>query len=336
MSTRVINSERSTVQYFDMDTQLMPGASILIIGKRACGKSSLLFDLMSRMCQWFSYGLALTPTQGSREKFTRCIPSLFIDKQSPERLDQYVKMVNSTYDKSISQAKDPKKTFLVCDDTAFDRKFMNCKTLSEVFLNGRNFGLTCILVLQYLMKVGPELRCNADFVFVFWDNNKKNQDRLHEFWFNMMPKTQFNEVFSTCTKDYSCLVMDVRKSATSRDWHDCVFWYKATLPDDIPSFQMCEPDFFKMNDYCKVVESEDRKIQEIAVGGVCRLGPDGKVFDVPTIVNSGGGGGGGDNDYPTDIEDEDGEDDIKPRPPNTFKVKNLGNKSDRRNHVGRR
>lgn len=60
-----------TVKYFDMDNQVMPGASILIIGKRCSGKSSLLFDMLSRICKFFNYGLALTPTQAAGRSLKR-------------------------------------------------------------------------------------------------------------------------------------------------------------------------------------------------------------------------------------------------------------------------
>ncbi len=262
----------------------MAGATILIIGKRASGKSSLLFDILSHIAHFFQFGLALTPTQSSRMKFASCMPSALIDRQSPERLQQFVAVVNSLYDKAITMGKEPRRSYLLCDDTAFDDKFMRCKTLSEVFLNGRNFGMSCIIVLQYLMKVGPDLRGNADFVFVFWDNNAKNQEKIREFWFNMMPKKTFQDVFNECTKNYSCLVMDVRKSATSRDWHDCVYWYKARLPEDIEPFTMCDHDFFKLNDHCQARDCEQRKIKESSSERVWRLGPDGKIFDAPSCL----------------------------------------------------
>jgi hypothetical protein len=267
-----------------MESQIMPGASILIIGKRCSGKSSLLFDILSRICKYFNYGLALTPTQSSRQKFEKCMPPCLIDKQSPERLQEFVTIVNTFYDKAVAASKPTRNCFLLCDDTAYDDKFMRCKTLSEVFLNGRNFGMTCLLVLQYIMKVGPDLRGNADFVFAFYDNNSKIQDKLYEFWFNMMPKATFKEVFARCTQDFSCLVLDVRKSATSRDWKDCVFWCKARLPDDIPAFTMCDDDFFRLNDYCKATDSDQRRLRETASDRVWRLGPDGNIFDVQTIA----------------------------------------------------
>ncbi len=275
---------RETVKYFNVQEQIMPGASMLIIGKRASGKSSLLFDLLSKIARFFNFGLALTPTQSSKEKFQACMPTALIDTQSPERLTHFVSVVKTLYEKASNQGQATRNSYLLCDDTAFDDKFMRCKTLGEVFLNGRNFGMTCVLVLQYLMKVGPDLRGNADFVFVFWDNNTKNQDKIWEFWFNMMPKKVFKEVFAECTRNFSCLVMDVRKSATSRDWHDCVFWYKAALPDTIPPFTMCDPDFFRLTEFCKASDIDDRNAKGGSAECVWRLGPDGKIFDTASCV----------------------------------------------------
>jgi len=80
------------------------------------------------------------------------------------------------------------------------------------------------------------------------------------------------------------LVLDVRKSATSRDWKDCVYWFKARLPEEIPPFQMCEPDFFRLNDYCKAVDTDKRRMRENGSDRVWRLGPDGNIFDAPSIT----------------------------------------------------
>jgi hypothetical protein len=273
---------KETVQFFNSQQQLMPGATVLVIGKRCSGKSWLLYDLMSQMSNWnFSYGLALSPTQSSRQAFARAIPELFIDKQSPQRLEHFVRTVNANYNRDVGRSRDPRRTFLFCDDCAFDNKFMRSKTISEVFLNGRQFATTCVLLLQYAFTVGPSIRMNSDFVFCFWDNSIKAQETYHSYFFNMMPKQTFKDVFSECTKDYGCLVMDVRKSATSRDWHDCVFWYKATAPDAIAPFQLCDRDFFRLTDYCRRAADETKAIADKTENDrVWRLGPDGKLFDV--------------------------------------------------------
>lgn len=275
----------------------MPGATVLIIGKRASGKTSLVFELMFYMSQWFQDprtgetgfdgGRAITPTVPSMKKFAQCIPRSFIEKPSVEVLDQFVQVIQTEYLRDSSRGTDTRNTFLICDDTAFDAKFMRCKTLSESFLNGRNFGMTCILVLQYLMKVGPDLRSNADFVFVFWDNNVKNQDKIREFWFNMMSKTEFRDAFGECTKDYGVLVMDVRKSATSRNWRDCVFWYKAKRPEEHPPFQLCRRDMYVLDEYLTVDDADERD-RAAAENRILRLGPDGAIYGGPSCVGDSG------------------------------------------------
>ena len=136
-----------------------------------------------------------------------------------------------------------------------------------------------MLVLQYLFKVGPDLRGNADFVFVFWDNNAKNLLKIWEFWFNMVPKRVFKQVFAECTRDYGVLVMDVRRSATSRDWHDCVSWYKARMPETIEHFRLCDDDYFKLARHCKRRKEDEQAMKENNGDGVWRLGPDGHLFD---------------------------------------------------------
>jgi hypothetical protein len=223
---------RTTVSYFDIKTQLMPGCTILIVGKRSSGKTIMLYDVLSHMRGWFNFGLALSPTQESRQALARHMPVEFIDKPSVERLDHFVTTVNDFYDDASAEGAPPRSCFLICDDCAYDDRFMRCKTLQEVFLNGRHFRCTCCMVAQYLKKCSPSLRGNSDFVLVAWDPNADIQEMIWKFWFNMMPKAVFREVFEACTENFGFLVMDVRKSATSRDWHDCVFWYRADTARD--------------------------------------------------------------------------------------------------------
>lgn len=275
-------SVRETVQYFDME-QMMPGCTVLIVGKRCTGKSVLEFDILAHMSGWFSFGLALTPTQSSKERFEQCMPSAFIDVQSPERLEQHVSMAKAMYNRASTKGEPTRASFVVLDDTAFDDRFMRCKPLQELWMNGRQFGCTCLCVSQYIMKCSPTLRCNSDFVFLFWDNNQKNQEMLWKYWGGMMDKATFYEVFSECTQDYSVLVIDVRRSATSRDWRDCVFWYKA---DTAPrQFSLCDKDFFKLDKYCRVEDAEEREVKATTTNKIMRLGPDGLLYNTASLIS---------------------------------------------------
>lgn len=252
MSKEDYNKSQKKVKYFDIKEQIMPGATIEIIGKRASGKSNLLYEIMSETCHFFDYGMSYTPTQSSRQKMLATMPEQFVHPPDIPMLETFIRNVNVLYDKAIEQGKKPKNAYLICDDCAFDKQFMQSKPLNEVFLNGRNFNITCILVLQYLKNVGPALRQNADFVFVFWNNNEDVQRDIYKYWFSQMGSFKlFKEVFEDCTVDYAVLVLDVRRSAVSRDWHDCVYWYKAKESQYVDPFIMCNRDFFKLSEYCK-------------------------------------------------------------------------------------
>jgi len=286
-------SEPESVAYFDMN-QLMPGATIVIVGKKCTGKTSMVMAILEHMSRWFhrpatgetgfDAGRVITPTEPSIEKFSKCVPRCFIVPPSVEVLDEFITTVKTEYKRDSRRGREPRNTFLVCDDTAFDVKFMRSKTLSEVFMNGRNFNNTTILVLQYLMKIGPDLRSNADFVFVFYDNNTTNLKNIYNFWFSHMPKAVFKKVFDECTKDHGVLVVDVRRAATSRDWHDCVFWYRARETKDIPPFRLCVPDMYRLESFCVPSEPEEDVEPHMPRDGVLRLGPDGSAFSIAALA----------------------------------------------------
>lgn len=265
-------NESLDIDEFDL-SRITVDTGILIVGKTACGKSTLMYNIMAQLASQFDFGKAMTPTLSSRKRFESCMPRQFIEKQSIDGLQSYMDYVKDKYDKDDATGKEKKKTYIICDDTAFDEKFMNSTTLKELMMNARQFGMFRMLVLQYLMTIKPGLRSNADFVFVFWDNNSANQKKIHINWFGMVPYPKFRELFSMATQNFGTIVIDVRKSAISRDWHDCVFWYRAK--EEHPTFQMCQPDFFKLGR--RTMVSEDRKPDQASSSRVRLIDTDGNV-----------------------------------------------------------
>jgi hypothetical protein len=260
------------IDEFDL-SRITIDTGVLIVGKTACGKSTLMYDIMSQLADQFDFGKAMTPTLSSRKRFESCMPRQFIEKQSIDGLQNYVDYVKQKYDDDDANGKTKKKAYIICDDTAFDEKFMNSTTLKELMMNGRQFGMFRMLVLQYLMTIKPGLRSNADFVFVFWDNNTANQKKIHANWFGMVPFPRFRELFSLATQNHGVIVIDVRKSAVSRDWHDCVSWYRARQEQS--AFQMCKADFFKLGQ--RTMVNVDRKPEQASGSRVRLIDIDGNV-----------------------------------------------------------
>lgn len=229
MSSENPNNYQQNVKYFDIENQIMPGDAIQIFGKRASGKSILLNDIISKTSHYFDYGIGFTASQSSRQKLLSILPPQNVETPNVATLEDFVEKVVTLHDKAITQGTKPENAFLICDSCDFDKQFMQSKTLNEIVINSKKFNATSILLLSHFNSVGPSIRNNADFVFQFWDANEDVQRDIHKFWFSQIGSFElFQKMFKDCTVNYGVLVIDVKKSAVSHDWHDCVYWYKAT------------------------------------------------------------------------------------------------------------
>ena len=54
-------------------------------------------------------------------------------------------------------------------------------------MNGRHWGVMFILIMQWMLGVPPNLRCNIDWVFILRENIHQNRKRLYEHYAGMFP-----------------------------------------------------------------------------------------------------------------------------------------------------
>jgi len=234
------------ISEYDLE-QITPRTGVCIIGKTACGKSTLMYDIMHRLAPRFYLGLAMTPSLSSYQKFQSCIPRHFIKEPVTTDLESFVDLMRHDHRHRLNAQLDEREYFFIADDCGFDKQFMNSKVLRQMMMNGRNFNLFRLLVIQYLMAIGPDLRSNIDLIFLFWDNNVNNQKKMHANWFSFIPFPKWQKMYATVTRNYGTMVLDVRRCAVSHDYRDCVFFYRAEMYDLVP-FQMCHPSFFQISD----------------------------------------------------------------------------------------
>jgi hypothetical protein len=268
------------LHYFDSST-IHKGSTILIIGKRFSGKSVLQYDLLSQMRDWYSFGIALTPTKTSAIEFARCIPKAFIHEQSCERVTKFMKMAKQLHDSAVDNNEPPRHSFLFCDDTAFDKKFMRGDPITHAFMNGRHDDVTVSITLQYCKTVTPAVRNNADYVFIMYTTDLVDRKMIRETWFSMFKSSEFDEILDEATRKFGVLVLDTRAAATSRDWRNCVFWYRATLGADIGHFRLCDDIFYKMEELARKQKRRNGGVVGPAAADVARvkrLAMDGTLF----------------------------------------------------------
>ncbi len=198
-----------SLQKFDFETVKSNRAiAIAVIGKRACGKTTLISDIViNQNIPYIVMSRDICNHKNHIEIYSR------YDKERVERLinDQKSHSRNFEYDTN------PEIGLLVDDCSNIDNN------LRDIIMSGRHIRTNIILGLQYPTK--SDVSVNFDYVFCF--NNKiiSYQKLLYQRFFGSFETfEEFQEVFNEYTKDYGCLVID--QTERSNKVEDCIFYYK--------------------------------------------------------------------------------------------------------------
>lgn len=248
------------------------GRIIFIVGKRGCGKTTLLKDLLSRMTGQVDYALAMCPTMESAEMLRECMPASSVyDKYLPSKVDQIVKVAQHF------MALGKKRKILLClDDCLYDRNVLRSQAIREIFFNGRHMGITFVVLAQYCMDISPDLRTQIDYLFVMKENIVSNRQKLWKYLFGCVQNfDDFSAIMDRCTQNFECLCLD--NTLNSGAVQECVFWYKASL--DVEAFRLGAPVFFSL----------DRKARRPARDTAPQLPPHGNEIGAAGLLPAGNG-----------------------------------------------
>jgi hypothetical protein len=206
------------IKRFDPRT-IKDGAICLMVAKRGSGKSVLAKDIMyyKRNIPW---GVVMSGTEDGNSFYSGFVPDIFVysdfDRPALERL------VNRQRKLVKQGIADP--CFVIMDDLAFDKKFLNDKLIRQLFMNGRHWNVFVLFCVQYLMDIPPSLRAQIDYVFTLKENLYR--EKLWKNFFRMFPSfDMFNAVMDEVTQDFGCLVLD--NTGNSSKVSDVVYHYKA-------------------------------------------------------------------------------------------------------------
>ena len=215
----------SNIQLRKFKPENMPDDKVCVfIGKRGTGKSTLVTDILYHK-KHLPAGIVMSATEEGNHHYKQFVPDLFIygdyDKEAIDRVLERQK-------KLIGAGRKDNGAFILLDDCMYDKKFMKDPCIRQCFMNGRHWKLFFMLTMQYCMDLTPDLRANVDYVFILRENVIQNREKLYKSFFGIFPTFDiFNQVMSSCTENYECLVLD--NTSKSNKIQDCVFWYKAKV-----------------------------------------------------------------------------------------------------------
>ena len=205
-----------------------PISKIHIIGRRACGKTTVIKNLMANHLYAFNKMIVFTD-------YTQTYEGINLNFNSVSIMDNYNEtflMDKWTLHKKNVQKKgrlDSEKLLIIVDDCSVD--INKSKTLKEIMMNGRSYNCGFIYSTQYFNGVSPALRTNFDYVFCFRDINKNNTSKLYSSYFRAFNTfDMFDKVYFALTEHYQCLVLNNHKFSNKIE--DCVFWYKSVINKD--------------------------------------------------------------------------------------------------------
>lgn len=161
------------IQLHELYNGLTPINS-LIIGKRGCGKTSLSKEIIANL-QFINKVYEMTSINSHQD----IINNQKINCETP--------------------------ILLIFDDLNVGNGINKNAFFRDLLLNGRNYNISIIMILQFPINLKPELRTQFDVVYYYYDI--VNNNLVHKQYFRTFPTL---EEFNTCMQSlqkYECIVL---------------------------------------------------------------------------------------------------------------------------------
>lgn len=234
-------------------TTLKPTNTVLVLGSRGSGKSTVMYDFMYHLRDAFDYGVAICSTEDTSGELARFIPMSCIYSSFNEQIIHSTLSVQKNLGRRKKEAgvNNNHYLFVFMDDCGFEKGVLKSRAIREVFNNGRHHNIFLIYASQYAMDIPTAIRGNVDIVIACDEPTRSNRQRLHEHYFGVFKTFRdFDAAMDRCTTNHGVLVFN--KTIRSPNPGDRVFWYKAQR--QLPEFKVCRPVYFKMHNLFHVEE----------------------------------------------------------------------------------
>ena len=240
MSAKVV--DKFTIRCFEPRKALRKPFNMVVIGKKASGKSTFMRDILHNL---YSLGypriVVFSGTEINNRFYSAHIPPQYIhyelDLETLANILSVQKQIHSAVVELEARLKKPTgidtRLVIVLDDIVYQRGILSNDLFRLIFFQGRHYGVSLIVASQYLMYTPIESRPNIDFLVITKETIPKNRAKLYENFFGTFPdKNTFSYVLDRLTQNYEVCIHDSTINASRPDQQ--VFYYKAKL--EIPPF----------------------------------------------------------------------------------------------------
>lgn len=230
-----MNPQKVYIKPFRLCNQTTPYPTILIVGKRFSGKSTITCNIAYNLNlpKWTAWCGTKDTESYWADRFGTKATVHGIDHKGVQKLNEIVAWADTT-EGNRSILGNPHKrqqngVGMIFDDVTSNKDFTKNKILDDLFSNGRHYKCAIIICCQYLKQLPPSVRTNTDYIFMM-HNTKKTAKMLHE---------EFVENPHECT-----LFLKLLQSVTGQKSKDGTFMYNALVYSNIVNTHKLDEMFF--------------------------------------------------------------------------------------------
>lgn len=226
------NNIARTINIYEADFQnIKPCASVMVLGKRRSGKTTLSKHITQYLDSKINRFVAFCGNLDAQVEWKSVIPPLFVHGKNLESLRNIVAQQDEMVSCYTEKKQDIPKEVRICiimDDCGCDKDFLKTKVVKDLFSNGRHYGITIVILCQYIYQIDPEIRTNIDYLAILRQTNVKNIKKIYdEFASFTKNMEELKHILELSTTNYGCCWID--NTAQSSLVQKCIFFKRNTL-----------------------------------------------------------------------------------------------------------
>lgn len=228
-----LNENYIAINSLDITNESVKKSHILVLGKRGCGKSTLVknFIKINKISQ---DNITVMSRQERFNTFYKDFVNennIFFEYDSKilENLMYEQKEKKDTFD-------DVEDKYIIIDDCV--NKFVLDNQLKDILMYGKDYKIHLIICVQYMFKISQEDLTHIDYIFLFKELMESYKKKYYNIFAGFMPNyNSFNRIFDELSKDeYSCMV--IYNNPYSYNMFDKILHYKTPKPSTFNEYEL--------------------------------------------------------------------------------------------------
>jgi energy-coupling factor transporter ATP-binding protein EcfA2 len=204
----------SKIKLFDIN-KINCYSFIVVIGRRATGKTTLIKDILRIRKNTIRCSIVFGSDSENQYKTITPQPTTY-QEYDESKVSNIIRNSIINFNK-----KDTKHAYLILDHYASNGV---TESLKQIIHYSRHYKITLILGMSSPIGIGPDLRGNIDYTFIFKNNLQSERRKIYEKYANVFKTFEiFNHVLESTTEDYNCLA--IVDNSLSNKLEDKVFYY---------------------------------------------------------------------------------------------------------------